>query len=415
MNSISEITEITDLANQSRTYPLASSGRSAEELSALIHQIYEAVAHPENWPDVVATIAGSLNAHCGCLFTPYTRPSEGGFVYPAGMDESHVLLWGTKYLDHDLWSKSAAEKNLWDEGSVLLDEQLVPRNVLAQSVFFREFLVTMNIGRVCAAMLLSSAPGIHATCLSVYRPFDAPAFTPAEVAWYQLLIPHLSRALGLQHRLNTLRVQNQILLSSFDNMDFGACVIDENGQVVYANASASKVFARRDGVLLDHKNNMAGFESVQRTSQPLENLQDWISAQIALTFVDAKPTHHFSSTFIQARSQPGKRYALQSSLLPTDFDGTRHEAPRMIVFITDPDAVQLPTAERLMAVYDLTISQARVAQALGNGSSHKEIARELNVTTHTVASHVKEVYARMKVNRQADLMRHIMALGKASV
>ena len=87
----------------------------------------------------------------------------------------------------------------------------------------------------------------------------------------------------------------------------------------------------------------------------------------------------------------------------------------MVVFITDPDAVRMPTTERVADLYGLTRSQARVAIALGRGSSYKEIARELGVSSNTISTHVKEVYAGVKVNRQADLMRHIMALGEASV
>ena len=408
------LSEITNSA-PSQIQTLAVCGRSAEELSALVHQIYEAVAHPENWPDVVGAIAGSLNAHCGCLFTPYTRPSEGGFVYPAGMDESHVLLWGTKYLDYDLWSKSAAEKNLWDEGSVLLDEQLVPRNVLAQSVFFREFLVTMNIGRVCAAVLLSSAPGIHATCLSVYRPFDAPAFTPAEVAWYRLLIPHLSRALGMQHLLDGLRLQNQSLLAAFDRLAFGACLLDESGRVLYMNPSASSALSRGDGLLLDQQNCLAGISSAKLLGKPLQSLQDWIANQLLSPRLTGQHTAHFSSAFLQTRTAPGKLYTLQCSFLPSSLKNIGETAARMVVFITDPDAVQLPTLARLQDSYGLTPSQARVALALGCGSSQKEIARQLSVSSNTVASHTKEVYVKVRVNRQADLMRHIMALGKAAV
>ncbi len=405
----------TSAIAQTNTEILASCGRSAEELSQLVHQIYEAVAEPERWPEVVGAIATSLRAHCGCLFTPYTRPGQGGFVFPWRMDESHLLLWGTKYIDHDVWSRSASERNLWQEGAVLLDEQLVSREVLARSVFFREFLTTMNIGRVCAGLLLSGALGLPSTCLSVYRSFDAPAFSPAEVAWYGLLIPHLSRALGLQHRLDALRVQNQSLLSAFDRMDFGVCVLNELGQIVYVNSCASRVFERNDGLLIDGENRLSGLRSAEEAIRSTETLAQWIKRQIASNSLIANPPAHFSDAFLQMRRELGKRYALQCSLLPSCFAGAGPAGARLVLFITDPDAVKLPPVERLVDLYGLTPSQARVARAFGSGSSYKEISSALNVSEATVATHIKEVYAKVKVNRQADLMRHIMALGKVSV
>lgn len=394
---------------------LQSCGRSAEELSTLVHQIYEAVARPRGWPDVVAAIGRSLNADKGLLFTPFTPPQAGGFVFPWLIEESHLQLWGSKYIEHDIWGVGIREKNLWQVGTVVVDEQLVSRDVFVKSVFYREFLSTIGIGRVCTGVVLGGAPGLPGTSLSLFRPFDAPAFSPADVAWCALLIPHLSRALGLQHLLDELHIQNQSLLSAFDRMEFGACVLDENGKVVYQNASASKVFERRDGLSLNDQSRLTGIQPAPRTSQATETLPDWIKTQIASTSLIANQPAHFSHAFVQRRTQPGMKYALQCSLLPSTFDGARRAAPRMVVFITDPDAVQLPTAERLMTLYELTLGQARVARALGSGCSYKQIARDLSVTPHTIASHVKEVYAKVRVNRQTDLMRHILALGKAAV
>lgn len=394
---------------------LAACGRSAEELSVLVHQIYEAAAEPERWPQVVGAIADSLGAQKGLLFTPYARPQEGGFLFPWMIEEFHLQLWGSKYIEHDVWAKSIFDKQLNCEGVVLLDEQLISRDVLAQSVFFCEFLSTMNIGRVCTAMLLGGAPGLPITYLSVFRPFDAPAFSPAEVAWYQLLIPHLSRALGLQHRLDALRVQNQSLLSAFDRMDFGVCILNELGQILYVNSCATRVFERRDGLSLNADNCLSGLRSATPSIRSTESLATWIQRQIASNLLVTNPSTHFSDAFLQVRQETGKHYALQCSLLPTSLEGSRQAGARMVVFITDPDAVQLPAAERLVDLYGLTASQARVAREFGSGSSYKDIARSFNVSEATVATHVKEVYAKVKVNRQADLMRHIMALGKASV
>ncbi len=402
-------------SRDSQTQILGNCGRSAEALSALVHQIYEAAAQPRNWPGVVGAIAESLNAHCGCLFTPFTRPQEGGFIFPWQMDESHLLLWGTKYIDHDIWARSASEKGLFQEGEVWVDEQMVPRDVLAQSVFYREFLTTMNIGRVCAGFLLGGAPGLPATSLSVFRSFDSPAFSPADVAWYRLLIPHLSRALGLLHRLDTLRVQNQSLLAAFDRMNFGACLLDEKGRVLYVNPSARTALARGDGLVLDAENTLAGMRGGKLAKPPSDRLKDWVTNQLSTPPLIGQPTAHFSSAFLQTRTTPGKLYALQSSLLPSSVENIGETAARMVVFITDPDAVQLPTIAQLVDLYALTPSQARVARALGFGSSYKEIARDLGVSSNTIATHVKEVYAKVKVNRQADLVRHIMVLGKASV
>jgi DNA-binding CsgD family transcriptional regulator len=394
---------------------LTASGRSAEELSDLAHQIYEAVPAPQNWPNVVRAIAESLDTKKGLLFTPYLRPQDGGFLFPWMIEESHLQLWGSKYIEHDIWAKTIAEKNLWQEGDVLTDEQIIPRDVFARSVFYREFLSTMDIGRVCTGLVLGGAPGLPTTSLSVFKAFDAPAFSSADIAWCQLLIPHLSRALGLLHRLDGLRVQNQSLLAAFDRLDYGACLLDAAGRVLHMNPSTAIVLKRGDGLLLDEQGCLLGLGDRKNSAARRERLKDWLANQVPAADLIPSSATHFSNAFIQTRSDPSKRYALQCALLPNSFEGLGHSTARLVVFITDPDAVQLPSHERLTALYGFTPSQARVAQALSGGSSHKEIASVMNVSSSTIASHVREVYAKVNVNRQADLMRHILALGKASV
>jgi DNA-binding CsgD family transcriptional regulator len=88
---------------------------------------------------------------------------------------------------------------------------------------------------------------------------------------------------------------------------------------------------------------------------------------------------------------------------------------RYVVFITDPAAVEMPTLERLAALYSLTRAQARAALALAAGASYKGAARQLGVTEETVRSHVKDIYPKLRVNRQADLVRLLLSLGQVRV
>ena len=51
----------------------------------------------------------------------------------------------------------------------------------------------------------------------------------------KLLVAHVSRAMGLMLRLETARVQNAALLASFDRLNFGVALLNEEMQVVHFN------------------------------------------------------------------------------------------------------------------------------------------------------------------------------------
>ena len=80
-----------------------------------------------------------------------------------------------------------------------------------------------------------------------------------------------------------------------------------------------------------------------------------------------------------------------------------------------PTALQLPSVARLVEIFGLTQAQARVAREFSIGGSYKEVARRLGVSVETVRSHIKDIYPKTRVNRQADLVRLILSLGESAV
>lgn len=386
------------------------SRRSAQDFSRLAHLIYEAAAEPQKWGEVVGALADSLDAPKGLLFTPYVGPHEGGLLFPWQISEQHLQLWATRYIQHDIWARQALERGLIAEGAVLVDEDLVSREALSASTFYQEFLGTIGIGRVCSGIVFEGAPGLPATTLSMFREFDAPAFSPDDIAWMRMLVPHLSRSLGLMHRLNAVRLQAASLLSALDRLAFGVVLLNERAEALHFNQAAREVLGRGDGLVLNAMNQLEVQGSRARSASSLQGWLAGIAAQ------DAADPVHFSESFLLPRSDGVNSYALQCSVLPvSDAWQAEGEAVRLVVFITDPAAVQLPDTDRLRKLYGFTETQARVARQLAGGSSYKQVASTLGMAEETVRAHIKEIYPKARVNRQSQLVRMIMALGQARV
>ena len=50
----------------------------------------------------------------------------------------------------------------------------------------------------------------------------------------------------------------------------------------------------------------------------------------------------------------------------------------------------------------LTVKERQVVQLVAEGKSNKQIARDLNVTPETIKSHMKSIFAKLKVDNRAQ-------------
>jgi LuxR family maltose regulon positive regulatory protein len=59
----------------------------------------------------------------------------------------------------------------------------------------------------------------------------------------------------------------------------------------------------------------------------------------------------------------------------------------------------------------LSARERNVLELIGHGQSNKEIARDLGITPETVKSHVKNIFAKLAVQRRAQALSRAQSLG----
>ena len=358
---------------------------------------------------MVAAIAASFGSSKGLLFTPFIAPQHGGLIFPVGINEADLQVWGSNYIDKDIWAQSLQKKCMLRDGEAYTDRDLVPREEFLASVFYREFLSTMDIARTCGGVVFAGSPGLPATCLAIFRGASDPAFTRDDVRWMRLLVAHVSRGLGLMQRLDTARLKNISLLASFDRLDFGVALLNEAMQVLHLNRAAQGVVNRHDGVFMAADRQLESTPRAGRTQQ----LSSWLAA---IRKTPASDQGHFLEECRVVRDVGKRHYAIQCSTVLSASPWTaQNEEVRHVVFIIDPAALQLPSAARLAATFGLTLAQANVAREFSSGGTYAQVARRLRISVETVRSHVKDIYPKTRVNRQADLVRLVLSLARSAV
>lgn len=107
-----------------------------------------------------------------------------------------------------------------------------------------------------------------------------------------------------------------------------------------------------------------------------------------------------------AASDDGDRILISVSPLPTDrHPDARHSSGLALLIISDPISAEHDDPMVLMKLFGLTRKEADLAQALLAGGTLAGYASSTKVCYGTVRSQLRTVFAKIGVNRQADLIR----------
>ena len=376
------------------------------QFPGLVEKIYSASAEPGRWSRVVESIALSVGGMQAMLFTPYHHPAVGGFLYPWRVEEKDLIRYATQYIDHDVWAQAAQRLGVRD-CNVQTDEDLLPHNTLLDSVYYNDFISSMGVARLCSVVIFAGGPGLPGTVLSVYRGQNDEPFDHRDRQLMKLLMPHLSRAFGLMHRLGLARHQEQALRTALDSLSVGVFLLNELGAVIFTNAAGHSMVARNDGLHFNAKQRLSAAGSQSSSGQRLE---DWLSSIFAKSKAEQGS---FNDTFQVTPSNRASRYSVQCCSLGQGDPLVSAEGASHVVFVTDPERLELPNLIQLQQVLGLTPAEARVASTLVQGGTNRDVANALSISEETVRSPCKSIYAKIHNNDQASLTRVVLSLGRA--
>ncbi|NVM76554.1 DNA-binding CsgD family transcriptional regulator [Duganella sp. SG902] len=192
--------------------------------------------------------------------------------------------------------------------------------------------------------------------------------------------------------------------AALNRMDIAVFLVDAELRLLHANAAAAALL-ERDTALRRHGDKL---------------LQDALGgertlAQLVATVLNAPSDIDVPHALSLPRQQ---RQPLLLTVVPyvpyVPTPGLPSLPPCAIVMASDPETHRLPR-QLLMELFDLTPAEAGVAQALAHGEALEDIAAALDISMHTVKTHLQKLFRKTGTRRQGELVSILHGMPAACV
>lgn len=174
-------------------------------------------------------------------------------------------------------------------------------------------------------------------------------------------------------------------LDIFARIGRSLAIIDDTGRVLYANAGAERLLAR-----LRAPQDRLGPPRLVPPAGP-----SWT----------ARPLSAEGVRLALVLDDGGTAFA---RVMPISLKLS--DRPAMMVLLDDPAEVGPHDPAALLRLYGLTGAEARLAVLVGQGQPPAQAARAQGITVETARTMLKQIYAKLAINRQAELARIVARL-----
>lgn len=221
--------------------------------------------------------------------------------------------------------------------------------------------------------------------------FPSHASAQESVAFLDSLRPYLGRATVLSSRLQALQTDN--LVDAFNMGGVAIALLDVRGKILGATERFAASF---DTLLLDGETRLRAADATT-------------DKQLADALLRMKERGESTSLAVRDQAQFGCAilHLLPARRRARDLFSNVH----IFALLSQADNHFLPGADIIAALFDLTPAEARVARSIAHGNTVGDVARQSGVSSETVRTQLKRVFAKTSTSRQGELISLMTRLG----
>lgn len=361
-------------------------------LTKLIGSMYDAAADPSLWRPFLADLAKMFRADSAAMVVHRVDRPVHTVRASWNLHPDADRLYEQHYGSIDVWARQARSKPI---GYVCQSQNLCSLSELGTTEIYNDFL--SKYGVVHGLFGLVENDQSQTSGVNLYRDLSSNEFSASDLEILNFLIPHLQRAFSLHVQISELKARSEAIETALNMLATGVVFLGTGGEVVLLNKRAEELLNCKDGLLLAQGKLRAGVcsESVG------------LQAMIGMATQTGNGKGFGAGGTILISRETGRPLSLTVSPL-RGFNATLSQRSAAVVFISDPDRDLEFPAGVLQRCYGLTPAEARLAMALLEGHSLKEVADTCGVTHNTAKSQLKCIFVKTQVKRQGELIRLLL-------
>jgi DNA-binding CsgD family transcriptional regulator len=356
----------------------------------LISEIYAALLGTGSWQTFLDNISGVLPNGRSLLFYHDLTARTGAFSLYAHIDHKSVAAYSSYYAAKNPWMAKATARPL---GLGVRAELMLPRRELVGTEFYADYLRPLGVETGVGVTVFRDQ-----TCnfmLSIVCAAGDDNGVDSAAALLGTLAPHLRQAFAYYRSAGSVASGRVAVDAAADALGVAIVSVGLDRRVRWANAPAYRLLSLGDPIGTDALGRVGAVRSQVRQAL------DAALAEAACGEVAGKRTLN-----LQGRDGvPSSRLTL---VVPSLTSWDRYFAGPCVVLLVETIApAPLPLDEALRIAFGLTPSEARVVCAIADGARLADVADAQGIAIATARNHLKSIFAKMDVTRQAELVAKV--------
>ena len=214
--------------------------------------------------------------------------------------------------------------------------------------------------------------------------------------------PHLAQFLELGKKVDTLRVERDVYSCVADNMLLSTFFLDARGEVVALNRNAQDLVQReREVDLSDGSIRLSDHVADTKLNSIIGRMVSGSGAGTGAEKVSSVQVMRVA----REKDYSDLQFVVKSLRTSSTGLGIGYAA---VVFACDTELCATAPVRVLCELFGFTKAEARVAMLLTDGLDIDEIKCLLDIERNTVRSHIRSIFSKTGVNRQALVVRLVL-------
>lgn len=375
---------------------------SLDPFERIVASLHEAALDDARWSDVDRLI-GETNGTSGSalgLFVGTSPADLTAFLARICVDGERRSDWERRYFEEYFAADERVPRFLRQEhGRIVATEDLYTDVEKKMSPTYNEALADMK-AQDSVHVRMDCPNGLSVMWIT-HDPMERRGWSFEQIGLIRRLRPHVRQSVLVSHALAEAAVTGTSTAQLLASPHLGVIHLDRRGRIMTANDRALKILRRGDG--------LADEDGLLCTRMPVEN------AELSRLLARALPPFGMqgsagSMAVTRSSSSPFAQFALHVTPVGDDYPHFRTRRLGAIVLVVDPTSRIHADPDHVGTVLGLAPMESRLAVALAAGQTLQDFARENGTSYETSRWQLKQIFRKLDISRQVDLVRQVLSL-----